>query len=559
MRSRTFTLFSLLSAALTGFLFCACQKQQIVNQSKPGQITNTNISKTPQNYIKNSKVCVVVNTEQDTNPNSIKSEQITIEQADSLWQEGTNQYIKEFQYDNALKNFEIALKVYQKEKAFDKQAITLGSIGTVYYQIADYNKAIHCHKQRQTIAGLKKNRKEEAAAFSSMANAYYAMGNYSKAPLYYNISLGIAKNQNIRMDMDNRMRAKAIALAGLGSVAHSVGNYTKALKLHEERLNIVDEALNNNQNLTEENQKEFIKLKASALGSLGNAYHNQGNYIKAIQYYEAHLKTAVDAKNQREEAIALGELGSAYHSSWVRSNFIRKDDLEQAIKYYKDRLSIAEGIGDRRLVASTYGGLGNIYYSIANLDNLPKLSKDNFKNSQEAYNKAIKYTSEYLNTSQIIQDKAGIGNALDLLGVTYFQISNILKKEEKFAEAQENLDQAIKNLNEAIGVRESLREGLTEIEKVFIFDTQQNTYLNLQQVYVNKGDYDLALEIAERGRAKAFVDVLAKQFNMNREASTNLKTQDIKKIAQDQQATLVIYSNILEKNSITNPSEKLYI
>ncbi|MBW4559644.1 MAG: CHAT domain-containing protein [Mojavia pulchra JT2-VF2] len=76
---------------------------------------------------------------------------------------------------------------------------------------------------------------------------------------------------------------------------------------------------------------------------------------------------------------------------------------------------------------------------------------------------------------------------------------------------------------------------------------------------MNKGNYDLALEIAERGRAKAFVDVLAKQLKMNREVSSNLKIQDIKKIAQDQQATLVIYSNILEKNSITNHSEKLYI
>ncbi|MBW4559643.1 MAG: tetratricopeptide repeat protein [Mojavia pulchra JT2-VF2] len=473
MRSRTFTLFSLFTAALTGFLFCACQKQQIVNQGKPEQITNTNISKTPQKSIQNSEKCVVENTEQDTNTNLIKSEQITVEQADKLWQEGTNQYTKEFKYNNALKNFEIALKVYQKEKNFDKQAITLGSIGTVYYQIADYNKAINCHKQRQIIAGVIKNGKEEAAAYGSLGNAYYAMGNYPKARLYYNrILKRIVRNEKISMDKDDRKRAEAIALAGLGSVAHSVGNYTKAIKLHEERLNIVNEALNN-QDLTEENRKYFIKLKASAFGGLGNAYHKQGNDEKAIEYYKIHLETAVDDKDKREEAIALGELGSAYHRIWQRSNFREADDLDKAIKHYEERLKIAESIGDRRLVASTYGGLGNIYYSTGNLE------KANLEKSHNDYNEAIKYTNNYLNISTGIKDKPGMGNALSILGVTYFQINNILKNQEKtlkkagriteaeqkFAEAQENLDKAIKNLNEAIEVRESLRKGLTEIEK----------------------------------------------------------------------------------------------
>ncbi|MDZ8263959.1 CHAT domain-containing tetratricopeptide repeat protein [Nostoc sp. ChiQUE01b] len=567
MRLRTFILFSLLTAAFTGLLFYYFQNKLVYGQKKSGQFPNTNLSITPPNLPKTPSICIIENIGQDKSPNLINSEKLTLEQADRLLLEGT-QSTEAYKYDNALRSFETALKVYQKEKDFEKQAITLGRIGNVYYQTADYKKAINCHNKRKTIADIKIiNKKEEVAALSSLGNAYYAMGNYSKARIYYSRSLKFAQDKNILMDQDNRKRAEAIALAGLGSVAHSIGNYTKAIKLHEDRLNIVDEALNNNQNLTEENQKEFIKLKASVLGSLGNAYHNQGNYTKAIEYYEAHLKTAINAKNKREEAIALGELGSASHSSWVRNNFIRKDDLEQAIKYYKDRLSIAEEIGDRRLVASTYGGLGNIYYSTGNLE------KANLEKSHKDYNEVIKYTNNYLSTSTDIEDRPGMGNALNILGVTYFQISNILKNQEKtlketgriteaeqkFAEAQENLDKAIKSLKEAISVREYLRKRLTETEKILIFDTQQTAYLNLQQVYVSKGEYDLALEIAETGRAKAFVDVLAKQLNMNREISPNFKIQDIKRIAQEQQATLVIYSNILEKDSITNDSEKFYI
>jgi CHAT domain-containing protein len=545
MRTRNFILFSLFTAALSGLFFSACQNRLVYSQKKSEQVLNRNISQTPPSSTQASSICVKKNTGQDPTSNLINSKQITLEQADRFLQEGTKQYTEEYKYNDALKNFEIAFKAYQKEEDFEKQAITLGRIGTVYYQTADYKKAIECHNQRKIIADKKiPNKKEEVAALSSLGNAYYAMGNYSKARVYYSRSLKFAQNKKFLIDRENRKRAEAIALAGLGSVAHSVGNYTKAIEYHKKRLDIVNEALNN-QDLTEETRKDFIKLRVSAFGGLGNAYHNQGNYEKAMEYYEEHLKTAKDSQNKREEAIALGELGSAYHNSWVRSNFVNKDDLEKSIKFYEERFIIAKGIDDRRLVASTYGGLGDIYYSIAN-----------FKNSQEDYDKAIKYTNEHLITSQAIQDKSGIGNALNLLGVSYFQISNILKAEQKFAESQENLDKAIKNLHEAISVRESLRERLTDTEKILIFDTQQTTYLNLQQVYVSQKKYDLALEIAERGRAKAFVDVLAKQ---SREASTNFNIQDIKRIAQEQQATLVIYSNILEKDSITNHSEKLYI
>ncbi len=550
MRSRTVLLVLLFIAGLTGLLFYGFHNQQIPHQKKSEQTPSPYPSKIPVLIPTRISEGCIENTEQKKTSSPITSQKYTLKEAENYLLKGI-QYTKKYQYKEALKSFEIALKVYQTEKNLEKQAIILGNIGSVYYEIADYKKAINCHDKRRKIAAPN-NKKEEANSLSSLGNAYYAMGNYAQARRYYNRSRKISVN--IIMDK----HSEAIALGGLGSVYHSVGNYGQAIKHHEKRLNIIKEVLKNERQLTEEDRKEFLKLKGAALGSLGNAHHMQKNYERAMVYYEEHFKTAVDGQDKREEAIALGELGSAYHGYWKRSNFKNNGDLEKAIKFYEDRLIIAERIADRRLIASSHGGLGYIYYAIANLNSSP-----------EIYTKAIKSTDKHLKTSQSIQDKPGEGKALNLLGVSYFQISNLLKKEQKFAEAQENLDKAIQNLKTAISVRESLRDKLTETEKVFIFDTQQTAYLNLQQVYISKGEskgkgegegeYELALEVAEKGRARAFVDVLAKQLKTNREVSTTLNFKDIKRIAQEQQATLVVYSYIAKENNISGHDSQIYI
>ena len=567
MRSRTVFFVFLFIAGLTGLLFYDFHNQQIPHFKKNEQTPSPYSTKIPVLIPTQISEGCIVNTEPKKTSSSITNQKYTLKEAENYWSKGI-QYTTKYKYKDALNNFEIALKIYQTEKNFEKQAITLGNIGSVYYDIADYKKAINCHNKRRLIASKKNNKKEEADALSSLGNAYYAMGNYSKARIYYTRSLNISRY----LIMDKR--SEVIALGGLGSVYHSVGNYEQAIKEHKKRECIIIKALNN-QELTEEDRIEFMQLKGSALGGLGNAYHilgnhkkNEGDKKKAMEYYkeamknyENHLEAAQYGNSKkdrftREEAIALGELGSLYHSLWKLSNFINDSDLKKAIIFYKNRLEIAKEIRDRRLIASTHGNLGSIYYSIAN--NL-KRSPESFLESLEFYDKSIKSTQQYLTTSEHIEDLPGIGNAKNSLGVSYFQISEIRKAQQKSAEAQENLVKAIQNLESAMSVRESLRQRLTETEKVFIFDTQQTTYLNLQQVYISNDKPELALEIAERGRARAFVDILTKQLNSNRKTSVIINIQDIKRIAQEQQATLVIYSNIPKANSITDHNEKLYI
>lgn len=99
-----------------------------------------------------------------------------------------------------------------------------------------------------------------------------------------------------------------------------------------------------------------------------------------------------------------------------------------------------------------------------------------------------------------------------------------------------------------------------------ISDTQRNTYRTLQQVLIAENKTDAALEIAERGRARAFVELLNKRISPTDSLANkqfNPSIAEIKQTAKAQNATLVQYSIIydafkVEGKQQTHESE-LYI
>ncbi|NEP16707.1 MAG: CHAT domain-containing protein, partial [Leptolyngbya sp. SIO4C1] len=104
-------------------------------------------------------------------------------------------------------------------------------------------------------------------------------------------------------------------------------------------------------------------------------------------------------------------------------------------------------------------------------------------------------------------------------------------------------------LYEAIETLESLRPGLTDTHQISLFDTQVLTYNLLQQVLVAQGKIEAALEVAERGRARAFVELIADRAEHLTPDDLGLvgrapSIEQIRQIARQQQATLVEYTLI---------------
>jgi CHAT domain-containing protein len=129
-----------------------------------------------------------------------------------------------------------------------------------------------------------------------------------------------------------------------------------------------------------------------------------------------------------------------------------------------------------------------------------------------------------------------------------------------------SVEQAEKTLNMAVEVFESLRLSLSDINKVSIFEIQADTYRLWQQVLVAQNKSDTALEIAERGRSRALVELLARRLSSSPSELTLVthpKLSQIKQIASAHNSTLIEYSiikdNFTINGKVQNKESELYI
>ena len=350
--------------------------------------------------------------------------------------------------------------------------------------------SIEYSQQSLAIAREIKDRLAEGGALGNLGLTYRSLGNYAKAIEYSQQQLAIAR------EIKNR-QGEASALGNLGIAYLDLGNYAKAIEYTQETLAIAREI--------KDHQSE-----GNALGNLGIAYLSLGNYAKAIEYSQQSLVIAREIKDRQGEGAELGNLGNAY---------LYLGDYAKAIEYWQQQLAIAREIKDRDGEGNALGNLGIAYGYLGN------------------YAKDTEYAKQSLAIAREIKDRLGEGGALNNLGVAFLRAGNPTESE--------------KMLVNAIQVWESMRQmlGSNDANKVSIFERQARTYRTLQQVRVAQNNPIAALEISERGRARAFVDLLTQRLSSG-DASSVIATapnqEQIREIAKAQNATLVQYSIIHE-------------
>jgi tetratricopeptide (TPR) repeat protein len=311
------------------------------------------------------------------------------------------------------------------------------------------------------------------------------------------------------------------ALGGLAATYSALGNYEKAIDYYQKSLNIARGVSN-------------PKWQGTTLRNLGIAYLSQGDYTQAIKYQEQREQSLAIAKSMQDrqgEGQALGNLGIAYFS---------QGNYPKAIYYQEQHLRLARQLQYLAGEGRALGNLGLAYYGLKN------------------YRSSAEYHQQYLAIARELHDRAGEGQALSNLGDALLQSGNLLETEE--------------TLFDAIKVWESLRAelGSNDLNKVSIFETQSTTYTTLQEALIAQNKIQAALEIAERGRARAFVELLERRLSLV--ASSNLvpvetvkppEISQIQQIAKDQNATIVEYSIVRNAFQVEGKREiqesKLYI
>ncbi|QIR40812.1 tetratricopeptide repeat protein [Tolypothrix sp. PCC 7910] len=455
------------------------------------------------------------------NPQARKAE------ADRLLDQGVQQY-QTSQFEAALRSWQQALIIYREIKDRPGEGAALGNLGSAYDSLGDYPKAIEYQQQRLAIAKEIKDRLGEGQSLGNLGLAYFDLGDYPKAIEYQQQRLAIAKEIKDRL-------GEGQSLGNLGIAYGALGDYPKAIEYLQQRLAIAKEI------------KDRLG-ESNALGSLGLAYFDLGDYPKAIEYQQQRLVIAKEIKDRLGEGQSLGSLGLAYYAL---------GDYPKAIEYQQQDLAIAKEIKYRLGEGQSLGNLGLAYFDLGDYPKAIEYQQQSLVIAKEIkyrlgegaalgnlglayyalgnYPKAIEYQQQSLAIAKEIKDRLGEGQSLNNLGLAFYK--------------QGNLSAAEKTLYEGIKVKESLRDKkLADTNKVSFFDTQRNTYGTLQQVLIAENKTDAALEIAERGRARAFVELLASRVSTNNKQADKspepLTIAEIKQIAKQQNATFVQYSII---------------
>ncbi len=339
---------------------------------------------------------------------------------------------------------------------------------------------------------------------------HYYQGEYARAIDCYEKSL---TQEDSSQDSTQDARRRGQALGGLGVVYYAMGNYDRAIEYNQQSREIA-------------RASEFPKLEAIVLRNLGLTYHVLEDYDRAIDYQQQSLDIARENQDRVGEGRALSYLGLTHY-------FLT--DYTKSIEYQQQSLEIAKEIQDLTGEGLALENLGWAYYAL------------------EDYDRAIDFHRQSLALAQQIGNSHAEGRALHNLGDALFQAGQF--------------PEATLILLVTLEIWESLRSnvGNDDSNKISIFETQEMTYGLLQEVLVSHEQYDTALEVAERGRARAFIELVSQ-----RRAPQSLQLEiappqleKIQQIARTQNATLVSYSviqDVVEADGIRQERDSaLYI
>ncbi|MGI0494174.1 CHAT domain-containing protein [Alkalinema pantanalense CENA528] len=367
----------------------------------------------------------------------------------------------------------------------------LTNLGIFYLNTGNSQKALMLFETGLQEAKKQKNLAQEQNLMSQLGVLYSQLGEHLKAIEYMQGSRERAKQLGDQS-------VEALELNNLGTIYYGLGQYRLALEHHFQSLELARK-LGNRQ------------IEGVNLGSIGIIYRATQNYEKAIQYAEACLKIARELKDPIEETTTLLDLGLAY----------RRVDLVKSTPYFQQALELAESVNHIGLAGKARGNLATNYFD------------------QRNYQQAATLFQQSVEIAVKTGDLREQGVALTNLGHSLFRL-------KQFAAAE-------KALKDSIGIWEVQRAELNQTDnykssdryKISLFERQRISYRLLQQVLVADQRPEMALETAERGRARALIELVARKHQGKNTPEIAPPTiAQMKQTAKALNATLVSYSII---------------
>uniref|UniRef100_A0A3B5AI73 Tetratricopeptide repeat protein 28 n=1 Tax=Stegastes partitus TaxID=144197 RepID=A0A3B5AI73_9TELE len=395
-------------------------------------------------------------------------------------------------FEEAIGYFEQQLAMLQQlsgtESMLDRGR-AYGNLADCYDALGDYEEAIQYYEKYLTVAQSLNHVQDQEKAYRGLGNAHRSMGSLQQALVCFEKRLVVAH------ELGGEGGGKAQAYGELGTLHSQLGNYEQALSCLEHQLNIARTAGDKS-------------LEAEASDILGGVYQLMADNETALQWHQRALDIAEQTGCVRSQGRAYGNLGLTFEAL---------GNYERAVVFQEQHLSVAAQTND--LIAKTlaYSSLGRIHHALQN------------------YAQAVMYLQEGLRLAEQLGRREDEAKIRHRLGLSLW--------------ASGNLEEAQHQLYRASVLFEAIRHETQHSTdyKLSLFDLQTSSYQALQRVLVSLGRHDEALAIAERGRTRAFADLLVERQRGNQQAASTdpyipVTVEHILESVNGQRAVVLYYS-----------------
>ncbi|XP_073250198.1 tetratricopeptide repeat protein 28-like isoform X2 [Porites lutea] len=421
------------------------------------------------------------------------------------------------------------------------------NLGTAYYFLEDFHRAIEYLKQYLSIAEEVGDRAGAGRAYCHLGWAYQSLGDSQRAIEYHNQHISIAKEIGERAE-------EGCGYTNLGDAYESLREFQRAIEYHNQHLSIAKEvgnracqgkalaklgfaycSLNEFQRAIEYNNKYLIIAKEAGdragqgqgYGILGNIYLVFGEYQRALEYTNKSLIIAKEDGNRAMEGEAYSVLGPTY---------LKLNEFERAMECHKKQLSIANEVGDRRGKGLAYLNIGEVHNSLGDVPRAMEYYKQSLRNAEEIgdrdgqghaychlgscyarlhdFKEAIECYKQHLRISEEIGDRKAEACAHVGLGQSFLH--------------SYSLNEALEHFRCSVKVYDTIRaSSISEDELKISFRTQhQFAYTYLWYVLVMLERNDEALYAAERGRAQALLDALKVTYGLTSPSPRSIESEE---------------------------------
>ncbi|CAH1801728.1 unnamed protein product, partial [Owenia fusiformis] len=355
-------------------------------------------------------------------------------------------------FEDAIGLFEQQLAMLEQvsgNKALTDRGHAFCNLGDCYEALGDFEEAVKCHEQNLSIVQKANNVPGQDRAYRGLGNAHRAMGNLQQALVCFEKRLYIAH------ELEDAT-AKGSAYGELGCLHSLLGNFEQAISCLEHQMNIAQE------------MKDRTGEGDAACG-LGGVYQQMGEYDQAAEYHKKDLEIAEQTNNNASMCRAYGNLGLSYESV---------GDFEKAVHYQELHLNIGAKMNDRAAKTLAYSSLGRVHHALGH------------------YSKAVQYLQQGLQIAEQLGRKEDEAKICHRLGLALW--------------GRGDLEEAQTQLYRATELFELIRREvqISSDYKLSLFDLQTASYQALQRVLVSLNRHEEGLVVAERGRTRAFVDLL---------------------------------------------------